>query len=137
MICVANLPSPDFWSLIPLAFQLSVANFNLFSTSTSNGFILDFASPCLDISFLDFGFLTLAYVKEYVCAIHEYYIAQIIQQMAIRHSVDRALPALSDLQFLQLSQLFQLSQFCQFFHSPDTLSSPSSSNFEIENWKSF
>ena len=58
---------------------------------------------------------------------------------AIRHSVDRALPALSalsDLQFLQLSQLFQLSQFCQFFHSSDALSSPSSSNFEIENWKS-
>ena len=62
---------------------------------------------------------------------------------AIRHSVDRALPALPalsallDLQFLQLSQLFQLSQFCQFFHSSDTLSSPSSSNFEIENWKSW
>ena len=63
------------------------------------------------------------------------------QMLAIRHSVDRVLPALpalsalSDLQFLQLSQLFQLSQFCQFFHSSDTLSSPSSSNFEIENWK--
>ena len=45
-----------------------------------------------------------------------------------------ALPALSallDLQFLNLSQLFQLSQFCQFFHSSDTLSSSSSSNFEI------
>ena len=67
------------------------------------------------------------------------------QLLAIRHSVDRALPALPalpalsallDLQFLQLSQLFQLSQFCQFFHSSDALSSPSSSNFEIENWKS-
>ena len=65
---------------------------------------------------------------------------------AIRHSVDRALPALPalpalsallDLQFLQLSQLFQLSQFCQFFHSSDALSSPSSSNFEIENWRSW
>ena len=65
---------------------------------------------------------------------------------AIRHSVDRALPALPalpalsallDLQFLQLSQLFQLSQFCHFFHSSDTLSSPSSSNFEIEDWKSW
>ena len=62
-----------------------------------------------------------------------------VKMLAIRHSVDRALPALSallDLQFLQLSQLFQLSQFCQFFHSSDALSSPSSSNFEIENWKS-
>ena len=58
------------------------------------------------------------------------------QNRAIRHSVDRALPALSALSDLQLSQLFQLSQFCQFFHSSDALSSPSSSNFEIENWKS-
>ena len=59
------------------------------------------------------------------------------QNRAIRHSVDRALPALSALSDLQLSQLFQLSQFCQFFHSSDALSSPSSSNFEIENWRSW
>ena len=70
----------------------------------------------------------------------DYFRIFLINFLAIRHSVDRALPALSallDLQFLQLSQLFQLSQFCHFFHSSDTLSSPSSSNFEIENWKSW